>query len=233
MFGLNKQARVVRSSTGWAAISMAALMNKRETGSTAANKPPVCVRGEPNGINWLALCGGCKVPWNASVEGRHVDNEAVTAKCQRRPWTSTGPTVLVTPAAAWTCVDGRTDGPLALPVTSPAPAPCAEMTISLRVETLLISAGELSLINDAANNMFSILIRASLAFAQQKTESKAKATRPWSNVANQHLRPEKARDAPLRSKGFSSWCGRCVLETTSSIEVNSTWLVKTLWRRNN
>lgn len=228
MFGLNKQARVVRSGAGRAAISMAPLMNKRETVSTAPNKRPVCARGERNGINWLALCGGYKVPLNVSMEGRHADNEAVTAECQQRPWTSTGPTVPVTPAAARTCAGGRTDGPSAPPVASPAPAPCAEMTISPRSRTLLISAGEGSLISDVANDMFSILIRPSLAFAQQKTESKNKVSCCWSNVAHQHLRPKEAQDAPLRRKVFSSWFERCVSETTSFIDVNSTWLFKTL-----
>lgn len=107
---------------------------------------------------------------------------------------------------------GRTDGPSALPVTS-APAPWVEMTISPCGKTLLISAGERSLISDVANDTFSILIRALLAFAQQKTESKNKASRHWWNVAYQHLWPKEAQDAPLWSKGFSSWFERCVWRT--------------------
>lgn len=231
MFGANKEGRVVRSSIGRAVVSMAPLMNKCETVSTDTNKRPVCVHGERNGINWPTLCVGCTVPLNVSTEGSHTDNEAVTAECQQWPWTSTGPTVLVTPAAAQT--DGQTDGPSALPVTSPAPSPCTETTISPRGKTVLISARKRSLIRDVANDMLSILIRPLLAFAQEKKESKTKASHCWSNVAYQHLRPKEAQDVPLQNKAFSSWFQCCVLVTTSFIYVNSTRLVKTLWGRNN
>lgn len=108
MSGLNKQAHVVRSGIGWAAVSMAPLMNKCETVSTVLNKHPVCVYRDCNGISYLALCGGYKVSLNVSMEERHVDNEAMTAQCQQQPWTSTGPTVPVTPAAVGTCVDRQT-----------------------------------------------------------------------------------------------------------------------------
>lgn len=180
MFGANKQARVVRSGIGQAMISMALLMNKRETVSTIPNKRLVCVHGERNGINWPILCVGYTVPLNVSMEGRHMDNEAMTDECQQQPWTSTGPTVLVTPAAAQT--DGQTHGPSVLPITSPAQTPCTEMTISPHGKTMLISARERSLIRAVANNMFSILIRPLLAFAQEKKESKTKASRCWSKV---------------------------------------------------
>lgn len=51
MFGLNKQAHVVRKGIERAAISMAPLMNKRETVSTVLNKRPICVHRECNGIS--------------------------------------------------------------------------------------------------------------------------------------------------------------------------------------